>query len=140
MWQRMRRPSRGVTLLELVVVIAVLGLLAALAIPSYLDQVRKGRRADGKALLLETAARMEQFFTENNRYTISFAELNLPAGATSQEGHYLLAVTAPDAACPIAGCFSLEAQPLGGQTADSCGTLTLTSSGTRGADGGADCW
>lgn len=60
--------ERGFTLIELMIAVAVIGILAAIAYPSYQDSIRKSRRADAKATLLQAAQWMERFYTENNRY------------------------------------------------------------------------
>ena len=59
----------GFTLIELMITVAVVGILAAIAYPSYQDSIRKSRRADAKSALLDAAHRQERFFTENNQYT-----------------------------------------------------------------------
>lgn len=60
--------SKGFTLIELMIAVAVVGILAAIAYPSYQDSVRKSRRADAKSALLD-AAHERTVFTENNQYT-----------------------------------------------------------------------
>ena len=60
--------AKGFTLIELMIVVAVIAILASIAYPSYQDSVRKTRRADAKEVLLEGAQWMERFFTENYRY------------------------------------------------------------------------
>ena len=60
--------DRGFTLMELMVVVAIVGILGAVAYPSYIDSTRKARRADAQADLIELSGFMERFFTENNRY------------------------------------------------------------------------
>lgn len=63
-----REGGRGFTLIELMIVVAVIGILAAIAYPSYQDSVRKSRRADAKSVLLQAAQWMERRYTENNCY------------------------------------------------------------------------
>jgi len=65
----------GFSLIELMVVVAIIGLLAALAYPSYLEQVRKGHRAKGQALLMELAQRQQNFLMIRRRYASSLEEL-----------------------------------------------------------------
>lgn len=131
---------RGVTLLELMIVVVVVGILAAIAYPSYRDQVRKSKRADGKAMLMEVAQGLERCYTRFGRYNNAgcTAANNLPD--LSSEGHYQISATAISATA-----FTLDATPQGTQADDvECGVLRLTSTGVQGSQGAdADangCW
>lgn len=133
-----RRHARGVTLLELMIVVVVVGIIAAIAYPSYQEQVRKTRRADGKAALLNTAQLLERCYTRSATY-VGCATVGFPA--TSDENHYL--VTAVGGVTRAA--FTLAATPQGPQAADAdCGTLILTSLGQQFSQGGVtdpnNCW
>lgn len=128
---------RGFTLIELMIVVAVVAILAAIAYPSYQDSVRKSRRADAKAVLLEAAQWMERFYTENNRYDQSRATppvaVALPAGlaASPKEGatkYYNLSFSGAVGQ----NSYTLQAVPTGAQSSDGCKTLTLTNTGARG--------
>lgn len=132
-----RRLPQGFTLIELMIVVAIVGILAAIAYPSYQEQVRQSRRADAQAVLLESAQFMERFFTVNSTY----AGAALPTGLqqSPKDGgtaRYNLTIPAQ-----TASTFTLQATP---QVADpNCGNLTITQAGIKGASGtlGADgCW
>jgi len=124
------RPSlnRGFTLIELMITVVVIAILAAIAYPSYIDSVRKSRRADGKAFLTDAAAREERFFALNNTYT---SVIVAPGGlgyssVTSPGGHYTLAVVL------AGGGYTLTAMAVGSQASDTasgtaCTPLTLNS-------------
>ena len=137
------RPG-GFTLIELMVVVAVAALLATVAYPSYVNQVRKSRRADAKTALLDLAARQERFFSINNTYTSNGSNLGY-AGAfpqnvlTGSTAYYQLNVTAASATA-----YTLSATPIGDQTADPCGSYGLDQSGNQTTSGGtlstASCW
>jgi len=132
-----RRRYWGVSLIELMVVLVILGIIAGFAYPSYQDQVRKSRRASAQTALMDASARQEQFFLDNKSYTTTIVAGGLNMQATTEGGYYTISVDAPTAACPINGCYSLTATRQGDQTADSCGDLTLSSDGNNGPAG---CW
>lgn len=133
---RMGVVSRGFTLIELMIVVVIIGILAAIAYPSFTEQVRKSRRADATGGLMDAAQRLERCFTQFNAY--NNAACNIPA--TTPEGHYT--ITTPVLA---ANQFTLVATPVAGgpQAGDPrCATFTLTQAGVRTATGtlGNDCW
>ncbi len=142
------KACKGFTLMELMITVAVVGLLATVAYPSYQSMVLKARRADAKAALTNAAQRLERFYTENNRYeTACLAGSGCTAqnqvyGALTENGHY--ALTLPQDQLK-AHSFVLVATPLGAQLNDACGTFTLNQAGERQVSGGletnaAKCW
>ena len=121
------------------IVVVVVGILAAVAYPSYQDQVRKTRRADGKSALMNTAQALERCYTRFAAYNNAGCGVAFPV--TSPEGHY--SITAVGGL--TAAAYTLAAAPQGAQTADTdCGTLRLTSTGIQGSrNANADannCW
>ncbi|HKK22451.1 MAG TPA: type IV pilin protein [Pseudohaliea sp.] len=136
---------RGFTLLELMIAVVIVGILAAVALPSYQDSIRKGRRSDAMATLLDVANRQEQHMLDRSTYTTDMTALGFGADpAVSEEGHYTVDAAAC-AAGTIATCYLLTATPAAGspQAADGgCSTFTLDSFGRRAATGtqAADCW
>lgn len=134
----MRGGVGGITLIELMIVVVILGILAAVAYPSFQEQVRKSRRADGKAVLMETAQQLERCYTRFGRYNDAGCGVALPAD--SAEGYYSVS-----AGALTASSFTLNAAPQGDQANDArCGTLRLTSTGLQGSQGADtdanDCW
>jgi len=129
----------GFTLIELMIAVVVIGILAMVAIPAYNDSVTKGRRADAKSTLTTIAARQEQFFMDNKRYTDDLQELGYGAasGIDSIDGYYTVA-SAVTATPPT---FTLTATPKNSDA--DCAKFTLNEKGTQGVTGakGADlCW
>jgi type IV pilus assembly protein PilE len=131
------RKNRGFSLLELIVVVVVAGVIAAIAIPSYQNQSRKGRRSAATAALLDATSRQEQFFLDNKTYTTSVVAGGLNMNATTEDGSYVLSVDAPTGACPLDRCYSVRATPQGAQGADACGALTINSERIKSPNG---CW
>ena len=141
----LRRRQRGVTLIELLVAVVIVGILGMIAYPSYTSHLVKSRRAQATACLQEAAQYMERFYTTNLRYdqtaTTSIA-VSLPTTARSppRTGRYLLST-----ASGSASASALKATPQGAQaTADTqCGTLGLSQAGTKTITGTgtvAACW
>jgi type IV pilus assembly protein PilE len=116
------------------IVVAIVAIIAAIAYPSYRDQVLRSRRAAARAATMDIAARQEQFFLSNRTYTDSLDNLGTPD--ETEDGFYALAVTAQPCGS-LASCYTVEAAPQGSQADDSCGTLTLTSGGVKAPAG---CW
>ena len=138
-----RNTPRGFTLLELLIVVAILGLLTAIALPGYQRSVLVGGRAEGRALLLQVAANQERYYADHLAYSSNADPFATPAGAvlTSAGGLYRVSV----AACPdgdIEHCFVATAVPEGRQTADTCQSMAITHTGLRSASGDtvAECW
>lgn len=129
------RAARGFTLIELMIVVAVVAILAAIAYPSYTEQVRKSRRAQAKADLVEYAQLAERFHTANNTY-VGFT---LPTNASPREGgtaRYNLARATTQST------FTITATATNGQEKDRCGNLSINQAGVKTNSKGTltDCW
>ncbi|MEX2576135.1 MAG: type IV pilin protein [Halofilum sp. (in: g-proteobacteria)] len=127
----------GFTLIELMIAVTVLGIIAAIAYPSYQDYVFDGRRTDGQAALMDAAQRFERCYSSSMDYD----DCDDIDGSDSPEGYYSVSTHNVGATQ-----YTLEAAPQGVQASDSCGTLTLDQTGRRGisgADSGVtadECW
>ncbi len=133
---------KGFTLMELMIAVAVVGILSAIAYPSYVEQLRKTRRSDAKAALLNNAQVLERCYTEYNAYNntacaaVDNTDPSLLASAytTTEGGYYTLS-----AAALTAAGFSLQATPAGGvQANDKCGYLRYSNIGQKLVGGDAD--
>lgn len=141
--------SRGVTLMELMVTVTVIGLLSAIAIPQYQQHVAKGRRVDTGTVLSSAALFMQQVQeTNNGSYQVNNAAPALPVALTTSPPNamgtsvvYNIAVTTP-----TPNTFLLTATPRSGGAmgSDACGNLTLDQRGRKAVTGTGktvqDCW
>jgi len=131
---------RGVTLIELMIVVVVVAILASIAVPSYRNYVIRSQRTDATAALLRLAAAQEKFYLQNNTYAANASQVG---GASSEHGWYTIAVNAANT-----NGFSASATVTAGgaQAKDTaCNSFTIDESGQRGAKNKAgttnmDCW
>ena len=146
MWNR---KQAGFTLIELMIVVAVVGILAAVAIPSYREQIRSSNRADAQGALSGLAQAMERHFTQNGTYVGADDGSGVPvifptqAPLDGSSKMYNLRITSV-----TASTYTLQAQPINGTGQAGDGFLQMTSAGQKGWDRdnsgalntGEGCW
>jgi type IV pilus assembly protein PilE len=144
------RTARGFTLMEVMVTVAIIGILAAIAIPAYTSYIQRANRVDARKQLIEAAAFLQRCFSQNNDYRCA------PTGPATMTAPFDQAPDAPATAKYIISVaaggggngstsFELQAAPTGVMNGDECGTFTLNSAGVRNiiATSGrtaTDCW
>jgi type IV pilus assembly protein PilE len=143
----------GFTLIELLLIVAILGLLIAIAIPTYQDQVRKARRAKAIAALTDIAAREEAYFTQHFVYADSLETLGITDAAVRSNNQVIYELsfnppsnetsnsdTSQSGDSTQEGYYIVYAIPQGDQANDPCGTLSIDSVGRKSDQKNGQCW
>lgn len=131
--------SNGFTLLEMLIVVAIAGILASVAYPQYTEYVKRAARSDAMVLLLDAANKQEQYYADNRSYSNDLSLINVPT--TSENGYFTIAVDVPDAGTSFTITATATAGAVAGDTA--CTTFTITDTGLKGSTGTSDtddCW
>lgn len=130
----------GFTMIEMMLVILVIGVMAAFAYPSYTNFVLRGNRVDARELLQRIAAGQERFYTNRNTYTDQISgSTGLALPTISEKGYYTVTAELADGG----QSYTLTATPQGRQLNDKCGNLTLSNVGAKGYTGdesNGSCW
>ncbi len=136
--------NHGFTLIELMIVVAIIGILASIAYPSYRDSVLKGRRAEARTAIAELMQQQERYMTQNNTYLPFDNDDDAPfrkfAGQSSENPSYLMSAEKCEDDVEANECIKVIATPVHEDPA--AGALTMTSTGERVCDGDIPsvCW
>ena len=129
---------RGMTLVELMIVVAIVGILAAIAYPSYREFTARATRNEAKAALLKVATNQERFYLQNNAFTCDLTQLGFSAGTgfITDSGAYTVDITA----CNAANFTAQAAYNLGGTEAGKCGMFQIDGRGAKASNPDTNCW
>ena len=133
------KSHNGFTLIELMITVAILGIIASIAIPSYFEHVKRTARTEAITSLLDAANKQEQYFVDNREYTSTIADLGV--STTTESNFYTISVKVDN----DAGTFTFKATPKSGPPLQDteCKTLSISDTGLKTSTGSADsstCW
>ena len=133
-----KKKSSGFTLIELMITVAIVGILAAIALPAYNQYIARGKRAEARVAILQAEGWMERFFTENNTYTNNLANndntvfrARYTSIPNSVPANYSFTLTVTP------GAYTITTVPVGSMASDKCGTYLKSNVGSLAIGGSA---
>ena len=136
---QMRKTMRGITLIELLIVVVIIGILTAIAFPNYREYMARSKRSEAKAALLKAAVNQEKWYLQNQIFSDDLAELGFGSPFKTDSGTYTLTVSPSP---PSASTFTVTATNTGGDEEEKskCLTLTIDVNGIKTSGPQTDCW
>ncbi|MEI6744869.1 MAG: type IV pilin protein [Methylococcaceae bacterium] len=136
----MKAKQMGFTLIELMITVAIIGILSSVGYPSYMSHIQKAKRSEAQAALVSMATAMEQWRVENNNdytgVTVGTGDTSIFTDRVPTDGSGTQSYTLSIATLAT-GNYTLQATPV---STDDCGTLTLDSTGVKTSSTGTNCW
>lgn len=132
-----RKRARGITLLELMIVVVIIGVLASIAYPSYRQHVQRAKRIEAMSALLQITTEQERFYLNNNTYASDLTDLGFASDPFRTEtGTYQVDITGADASTFTATATYLIGDEEGGK----CGVFSINAAGEKSSSPNTDCW
>jgi len=129
---------RGMTLVELMIVLVIVSILAAVAYPNYTQYVNRAKRNEAKAALLKAQTNQERYFLQNSEFSTDLTQLGFSTNPyTTDTGSYVISVAAP---IPAADFTVTATYQLTGSEAEKCSEFTVDSRGVKASSPAPDCW
>ncbi len=133
-----RKHMRGITLIELMIVVIIISILVTISYPNYREFAARAKRTEAKTALLKAATNQERFYLQNNQFSIDLTQLGFGASPfTTDTGSYVITVAAP---IPTADFVVIATYQLGGTEAAKCNVFSITGSGVKTSGPDLDCW
>ncbi len=134
---QMRKHMHGMTLMELMIVVVIIGIITAIAFPNYRQFVARAKRSEAKAALLQIATNQERFYLQNSTFTTDMTMLGFQTDPyISDSDSYSISVTAADASDYTA----VATYQFTDDENDKCGTWQINGRGTKTSAPNTDCW